>query len=313
MKAYVDPIPPTLSKSIHRLADALTAYAPPSVQIVSDYLEADFLLCHMIGQEGWEPYLERFTREGRSYGIWQHCLKTTRQPHPNDWNHLWSWARVVASCYDLAGMWTEAQIPPDTMEAAHFRTPNFVRLPLGVDTGIFRPSLMPVQQDGRPTRYLPLKSYLVGTSGYVAGMESVDLWAQVCSQPPHRRQFHLGPNLHLPGSVLYANGIPDSELARYWSQCFYVSGLRRSEGFELPAYEGLAAGARPVMFDREDARHWLGDKAEYIQEGSDLDIVEQLAVLVNGPYRAVTADEIRWVRDQFSWEKMVRGFWERVV
>lgn len=317
MRVYVDPIPVTLSKSIHRLADALTRYAPPDVEIArattpvvgpTDLQDVDLVLCHVIGQEGWDPYLDHFAMKGIRHAVWQHCLHTTRHPNPNDWAAFWGGAAVVASCYDLAGKWTQAQIPPDTMEAAHFRTPNFLRLPLGVDTDVFHPRVAPPEGSG----LLPGERFLVGTSGYVDGMEIIGEWAWVAGANSGRH-FHLGPHLRLPNAaVKYRNGIPDADLAGYWSFCNYVSGLRRSEGFELPAYEGLACGARPVMFDREDARHWLGPHAEYITEGPDESIRWQLDTLVRGKYRAVTPDEVQWVKETFSWEAMATKFWAAI-
>lgn len=302
MKAYVAPIPLTLSRSIHRLAAALTRYAPPDVEIVADPAEADLLLCHMIGQEGWAEHLDAVAARGRRYAIWQHCLITTRDPHPFAWARLWQDAAVVASCYDLATAWRTAQTAADdAMLAVYHRTPNFVRVPLGVAADVFRP-------DPAVTAY----RYLVVTSGYVADTECVGEWGAVCNTV-ERTQYHLGPNLAaLAYRLEFQTGITDGALATAYNRAQFVSGLRRSEGFELPAYEGLACGARPVMFRREDAGHWLGDHAEYIDEGPFDDVVAQLTALVQGPYRPVTADEIRWVAATFPWARTAAEFWAAV-
>ncbi|HXU02789.1 MAG TPA: hypothetical protein VN903_17610, partial [Polyangia bacterium] len=72
-------------------------------------------------------------------------------------------------------------------------------------------------------------------------------------------------------------------------------------------------GARPVMFDRPDARHWLGDHAEYIPEGSHAEVVTALAHLVSRPYRPVTPAESAWATATFDWRTIIGGFWERVL
>lgn len=305
MRVYVDPIPTSLSRGIHRVAQALKKYAPPEVEITDRLDRADLLVCHVIGPEGWDEVMQRYTG-GNRYAVFQYCLRTTTHPHIIQWERFWQRADVVASYYPLFDLWSK--------EAGTGRiSPNFLRLPLGVDCDTFQPYVVPVflhgHKEGEKPTLLPMKSYLVGTCGYVAGTESVDLWAQAADSCK-LRQFHLGPDLHLPGDVTYVQGLTDDELARGWSQCFYVSGLRRSEGFELPAYEGLACGSRPVMFDREDARHWLGDHAEYIQETDDAGIVEQLQVLARGPYRPVTEEERRWVSQTFSWQEVAKRFWD---
>ncbi len=302
MKAYVAPIPLSLSKSIHRLADALTRYAPPDIEIVRAPVDADLVLCHMIGQEGWtDGWLPVFASRGQRYAVWQHCLISSRHPHPYDWARIWLDAAVVASCYDLAGKWRDARsATDDAMLASHHMTPNFARIPLGVDAA-FRPD---------PTA--AMYRYLVATSGYVAGTECVGEWGLVCNMA-HRRQFHLGPvlaGLAIEHDTL--NHISDEALASAYTRAEFVSGLRRSEGFELPAYEGLACGARPVMFDREDARHWLGEHAEYIREGAFEEVVVQLAGIVARGLRPVLKDEIRWVQETFTWQRTAERFWAAV-
>ena len=296
LRAYVAPIPATLSRGIHRVAEALARYAPPDVEIVADLPDADLVLCHVIGPEGWPDYLSAFRRHGQRYAVFQYCLRTTTWPYVAPWRDFWREAAVVASYYDLATTWRVEQ-PGWTSR------PNFLRTPLGVDTTVFKP---------HPQVAGIITPYLVGTSGYVAGPECVWEWAEVCRRH-HKAQFHLGPHLpELSPHARTAHGIDDGALAVYLSACKFVSGLRRGEGFELPAYEGLACGARPVMFAREDAEHWLGDSAEYIQEGSFDDVVAQLEALVQREYRPVTADEIAWVGREFSWQRMAERFWSAV-
>ena len=281
---YVE-APANISRGIVRVATALKQYAPADIECVPTMDEAEVVLIHTIGWEG--DLAERLLAAKKRIAFFMYCLRTTQRPHAEDWYGIWSKAEVVASYYHLAAV---SDLPVE----------KFLHTPLGVDTTIFYP---------RPDQK---RDFLVGTSGFVDGMEIIGEWAWVVGSNGGR-MFHLGPHLKLPNAaVKYRHGIPDDEVAEYWSQCRYVSGLRRTEGFELPAYEGLACGARPVMFAREDAEHWLGDSAEYIQEGSVDDVVAQLEALVQREYRPVTADEIAWVGREFSWQRMAERFWSAV-
>lgn len=278
MKVYLDVEPRSLGRAMYRVSEALARTAPPDVELVQDPTEADLMVCHLVGWAHWESL--RPLALGRKYAVIQYCLKTTERVVDVWREQVWAGAQVVWSYYDLG--WAGQYYAP-----------------LGVDPMFTQ--FTPVSR---------MKRYLVGTSGYVAGQECIDDWAKVVHDHGDR-QFHLGPDLKLPADITYANGIDDAELARRWSSCWYVSGLRRTEGFELPAYEGLACGARPVMFDRPDARAWMGEYAEYIPEVPDVrPYLMELASLKH--YRPVTREEMDWVRATFDWGRIARGFWARV-
>ena len=267
--------PPTLSQGIFRVARALEAYAPSGVRCVPTWAGADLVLIHTIGITG----MAEACASVKDYAIFQYCLKTGGGS-ADEWHEVWCGARLVSSYYDL-----------DFGEGVAFH-----RTPLGVDTDVFRPCTCAPQ-------------FLVGTSGYVADQECLGEWGVVAAGRGH---FHLGPDgvVGAPG-VTYANGVPDGELAKRWSRCRFVSGLRRVEGFELPAYEGLACGARPIMFDREDARHWMGEHAYYIRESAP--IVAQLQQIVQVPPVPVSEAERQWVKDTFSWARFAAEWWARVL
>ena len=71
-----------------------------------------------------------------------------------------------------------------------------------------------------------------------------------------KKVFQLGSGENTD-TITYSNNADDKTLAKYYSQCEFVSGLRRIEGFELPVIEGLLCGARPICFDIPDYRHWF--------------------------------------------------------
>ncbi len=273
MRVFVD-ADPRLSFGIGRVARALARYVPKGVTVVHDPNAADLRVWHVIS-ETWDE-LQKTTQP---YALMQYCWRTTSRPDPADWMPLWQNAKAV---------WSYYRLPMDGQ-------PNFYFAPLGVDTRAFMPGTKG-------------KWYLVGTSGHVAYSEYVGEWAQVV-RAVGAQQFHLGPQI-IDG-IQAKNGIHDVELASYWSRCEFISGLRSIEGFELPAYEGLACGARPVMFDREDAWDWMGDHAIYVKE-DPATLVDQLKMVVSDR-RPVRQEEIAWVRETFDWKKLVSAFWERCL
>jgi len=297
MKVCVAVHPPHLSRGIHRVAHALTRYAPPSVHVVPTWDEADHVLLHVVGWEDVERCVDTLRDAGRTVSIFQYCLLTTSQRNLQEWWRVWAKCQVVVSYYDLAYLCSFRSLDLD-----YPGTVNFLHTPLGVDTTVFKPCGCG-------------KQFVVGTSGTVAGSECLNEWAEVASSSP-LGHFHLGPAEAFAPEyrprVTAQTGMGDVELAKRWSRCVYVSGLRRGEGFELPAYEGLACGARPVMFNRVDARGWLGSAAEYIEEGSDGAVIDQLRALLTRPARPVTAEERAWAAATFRWETLARKWWAAV-
>jgi hypothetical protein len=282
---------PELGIAIHRVAHALAAYAPSWVQPVPPSQPADFQVIHMLGDG------ERVPAEAlplHTFAIVQYMVRTTETPYIVSWGPLWSRAAAVWSYYDLEALAREDGTPL-------VYTDTIYHAPLGVDATIFRPCGCS-------------HKYLVGTSGYVASTESVDEWYQVVLRKG-ARQFHLGPDLlHAPfATVEHRVGLTDREVAKAWGQCQYVSGLRRIEGFEFPAAEGLLCGSRPVLFDRPHYREWFGSWAEYIPEGDPQETVAALLALVNQPYRRVTEAERTAAMLRFHWPTLVQEFWAVVA
>ena len=154
--------------------------------------------------------------------------------------------------------------------------------------------------------------YLSGTSGSSWLTESV----RECCNAARRvggRTFHLGPKVSQNSYITCLKGMSDEYLARLWGSCKYVSGLRRTEGFELPAIEDLVCGTRPVLFDREHYRGWYGDFAEYIPEGSRAEVTDSLEKLFRGRYRTVTRAERDEAIKRFDWRPIINRFWRRVL
>lgn len=291
MKAFVAVRPSNLSKAVHRIADALAKYAPPVVEIVPEKADADLAVLYAIGFPEIAEWMDEADANGQRAVIAQLCLRTSQRASTADWLPLWKRAALVFSYYDLPTLTEE--------DGEAWRGVNFLHSPLGVDGDVFKPS-------GRA------KDFVIGTSGYVAETEGVKECAEA-ARTVGRRMFHLGPDLHVGDNVKAREGLTDAQLAEYWSRCSYVAGLRRTEGFELPAVEAIACGSRPVMFDRPHYRKWFNGHADFIPEGSEREVTAALVDLFRSEPRPVGDEERQAVLWKFSWESIVSSFWTRVL
>lgn len=288
IKAFVD-APMHLSRAMHRVSHALREHAPAHVRIVRTADEADLQVLHVVGYNDTVAYLHR-QKPGQKFAIIQYCLKTTSATTVADWIPVWDRAALVWTYYDIAALATaEGVTVPTTVYCS----------PLGVDASVFRPF---------PGRRKP---WIIGTSGYVPETECVREAASAASRVG-LPMFHLGPDQRLAG-VTCALGINDRTLARFWSECQFVAGLRRVEGFELPAAEGLLCGARPIMFDAPHYRMHFDGFAEFIQEGSYDEVVVALEDLFRRGARPVAEGERRAAAERFHWPTIAAGFWERAA
>jgi hypothetical protein len=104
----------------------------------------------------------------------------------------------------------------------------------------------------------------------------------------------------------------DEQMNVQYNQCRYISGLRHKEGFELPAAEGMLAGARPILFDTPDFRYWYDGIAEFIPEGNPLSTINHLTRLFQLDF-PVSGHEVMYARYRFDWERIISRFWERCL
>lgn len=291
MKVYVQN--PPLSLAMNRVSEALTRFAPRSVQLTQHEGEADLVLLHVIGYPETVEKIEQLKARGKQYGIIQYCMRSTQRPNTQDWLPIWHDAEIVWSYYDLPKLVRE-----DKIEFA--LDYNFYFAPLGADGSKFRPWATP-------------KRYIIGTSGRVAESECI-LEAAEAAKIVGQQMFHLGPKDDRYGDhVVCIEGMNDAQLGQLYSRCVYVAGLRRAEGFELPAAEGLLCGARPICFDRPHYRQWYGDHALYIPEDGYQETVEQLIALFRERPPEITQEERDECAELFNWERIASGFWQALL
>lgn len=290
MRVFVEPTG-LHSRAMKRVAAALTRYAPPEVEIVARPEVADLLVLHVISFDAME-FGRKARAGGQRYAPIQYCLASTECTEPWHWYPFWRNAAAVWSYYDLA----------EHAEREGFR---FWRAPLGLDDEFRRPA--PLAQRDR----------LVVTSGYVAGpraeaIEEVWRAAGIASV----RAIHVGPGqiegmLTAPIGWRACQDLDDRRLADIYRRATWVSGLRHAEGFELPAAEGLACGARAILFDQPSQRHWYGHLAEYLPDVAGDALVERLVKIFEAP-RPVSDRERGEALERFDWEPICCGFWELI-
>lgn len=298
MKVYFTPPQPSLG--LERIATALRRYAPPNVSISTFPRNNDLTVIYAIGRrDAIERQVEDILKRGKKYAIIQVCLRSTMSPKTQDWFDIWRNAAVVWSYYDLDAA-INADAEPLPGFDGYYHLPNFYHAPLGADAEVFQ-----LQRNLKKGG-----DYIIMSSGQSRLSESVRE-CHLAAREVGRESVHLGADLKLPFVHCYSS-VPDSILRGLYNMCEFVSGLRRKEGFELPAVEGLLCGARPVVFDTPDY-HWnYGPHAEYIQETDRQGVVDQLVELFKRGARPVTADEREQAVERFNWEKIVGGFYERL-
>lgn len=308
MRIYLQP--PQPSRGLQRIADALVRYAPPRlvisdneyerVLITNNAGEADLVILYAIGRR---DALEALTAaisksKFQKYAVIQICLRSTMQPDTAAWHNIWEGAEAVWSYYDLAQAAAEDGYcgNPDCFQ----ETVNFYHAPLGADAETFQ--VYPNWGNKR--------DYVVMSSGLSRLSESVRE-CHLAAKEVGRESAHLGKELNMPFVHCYSS-VPDHVLRGLYNMSEFVSGLRRKEGFELPAVEGLLCGARPIVFNTPDYRWAYGNHALYIEETDRQGVIDQLVEIFKHGAPLVTPEERELAVKRYDWAKIVGGFYERL-
>jgi len=287
------------ARAFQRISAALARYAPPSVTITADRCAADLVVLYVIGPDALQAGRDLFAA-GKRYIAVQCCWRSTGVGD-DDWLPFWHDADLVMSYYALPAV--------DGGGESRF---TFYHAPLGIDE-VF-------------TREYPLveREPLVVTTGYVDGAQAEaisEVWE--AAAVAGLKCFHVGPHKvegmeRLPVGWTSKEGVSDEELAKLYHRALVVSGLRHVEGFELPCAEGLACGARPLLFSpytQPAMRHWYDGHSYRVPESSGDELVATLVDVLSAAKVddwPVTAEERARVLRRFDWATVCRGFWERV-
>ena len=287
MKVYLRP-PTGMSRAMDRVANALERYAPlDKVELTTYEPEADLLILHVIGLEA-----VSYRRHQRC-AVLQYCVNSATYGDAMPWHGLWARATTIWSYYDLA------PIMPEQWRDRLYHAP------LGIDAPFRQPYVERPRDIG------------VMTSGYVNehGQEAIES-PTLAAQANGLKPLHLGPmptGLRNELQMNFVHKISDSALARWYQRTQRVAAMRYVEGFEMPAIEGLANGARPVMFDRAETRRWFANHAEFVPECEGDELTARLTDLFARPPMPVAAPERGQVLEKFCWKPLATGFWNRIL
>ncbi len=289
IKVFADNI--ITDRAIDRIMHAIKKYIPlEKMYFVDSEDVADLVIVYAFGQRKkvwWR--VEKLQRSKKKYVVVQLCVRDTTNPNTKDWLPIWEGAILVWSYYNLK------QLCEEDGNDSNF---PFYYAPLGVDTKVFKETKLD-------------KRYVIAMGTHRReSIRQILTAAKMVRKPV----FSIGPKKDMGRyDVEFSNGMSDETLALYYSQCAYVSGLRRIEGFEMPVLEGLMCGARPICFDRPHYKDWFGDLAEYVPETTGINLTENLIFTFIRKYRPVTDEEKELVENKFKWETIIKRFWSYII
>jgi hypothetical protein len=279
-------------RALTRVRNAMMQYAPDDMSFVIDddhNFDVDLVIMWVFGRCGrTKRRIAKIQAHGVKYAIMQIALRTTCNPDVVDWMPVWEDAELIWSYYDLPQLAIDDGIEPTFID-------RFYRSHLGVDSTVFRPT----DAD---------KKYLAVTVSRGSLGEGTQEVAKAALRVGGK-VAHLGPPDSRITWVDNYQNISDEELADLYSSAYYVSGLRRTEGQDLPAGEGLLCGARPLIFNRPDQVDWYGEFSVILEDTQERQTIRDLADIFAGEYNPVTPQEIERARQVLSWRTFAEGFW----
>lgn len=294
MRVFLSPLG-LHSRAMVRIANALTQYKPENATVVSTIAEADLVILYAIGADTAKTVSD-LQAAGKKYAIVQCCLKSSGLTIPS-WVPIWCGAEIVWSYYDLG--WYNFPTNPF----------NFYHAPLGIDD-VFKPEIESLISQERDIAII--------SSGFVAyPSEAIEEVANAALRLG-QKVIHIGPK-HISGmnsrseKSWKAVQPDDRELAKIYSRSRFVSGLRFTEGFEMPVIEGLSCGCKPIVFDRPEMCHWFEDFACIIPETQGKELEAFLFALMSSERNVVmSVEDMLKARKIFNWQTIASGFWSRI-
>lgn len=282
-------------RAITRVRNALKQYAPAGLEFIEDPgdFDVDLLVMNINGRCG---RTKRRIAKAQSYGaeifILQISLLSTQNPSVVDWLPVWDVAKMIWSYYDLPQIALDQGVDPTFADKCY-------RAPLGADSETFKPS-------GAEKKYRAItvtRGYLTeSTREIIRAIRQAG--GDIAYVGPHMEGLDHVHQLH------QFENVTDEELVDLYSSSYYVCALRRTEGQDLPAAEGLLCGARPIVFDRPDQADWYGEFSVVIPENGRDKIERSLATVFDTvPEPEVRQREIERAKDVFSWQKFAEGVW----
>lgn len=259
-------------------------YAPNRIKFVDNPQHADLQIVDITRLS------DKANIKCDKYIVFMHCFGEWSEENPMLYYDLFDNAQMVYSHLNLAQIFKELD-----------EKNKFVRGPWGCspDKWMKHPALTNDE-------------FIILNTGEIAETEGIKECV-VASEKMGKRMIHVGKSLQYSNSS-YSNvsNISVAELKDLYNRSKFVSALRRFEGFEKPAIEGLLCGCRPICFDTPLYRFWYGDLARYVNEGSEKDTCEEILNVFNTVDDPVTDEERQRAIDKFGWKTVSINFWDEL-
>ena len=321
-----------------RIGGALRRHAPRWVRWVNSTANADVELYHIVGRKEADVLLER--PEGRDGATApavvaiQHVL-TTGGASRAEFARAWARALLVVSFHDLDH--------PPAAEAASV-PPRFHPMPWGADENRFFPPRQPQPGSERRGRDGSGREGVLimgsdpfqeahGEVVFAAAHANVrvrhvgDTVNRVCAPCNTTRVRNTRvadrpllcqPLVALGGRAACAwhdhvGLVSDGELVSEMRRARYVATLRKFEGFEVGAVEGLFCGARPIVFNISSFR-WHRDHAVLVPPllPSEQQF-DALQAIFRTPAPQVSREERARAVATFAWSAIVPQLYRRIA
>ena len=283
-----------ISRAMHRVRDALMNYAPEGV-IFTDNLESGCI--HIIDYIGQHPTIEdRLLWQEKSlfpvpslpktekYIIIQHTINEHYKELQNEYHKLMKNALLIIS---------------HNPYMKEFDDLNYCVTPWGYDPNIFN-------------RKNLRREYTVLVTGYDPISEAIIDMYEACKRI-NGKMMHVGGYVGLLTNQWYSHceGISDELMAELYNKSFFVNGIRREGGFELPIIEGLACGCRPIIIDHPYFTYWFKDVARIVPNTTGEEFISALANELRKP-AFVSAHEYSFIQ-KFTWKNVMKKLWKRIM
>lgn len=263
-----------------KISEALKRYAPSDIEWVGSHEEADLTIIQVVGGEEFEK-LERM--DLKKTIIYQHCLLTTGIDNQR-WLPLWKECKALVSWNNLE-------------QATGFDL-DYIRIPLG----------------GYPEKINVVpklnKSIDIFTTGHVARSENIDIIYEACKESG-KVMHHTGHNFrYSPNWYKYLPFMQDNAFYDTLSKSKYVAGLREIEGFEHMCLEAAMAGSVPIVPNLPSYDFY---KDFAIMLDLDENLKDNLVNVLSSNYEELSSDKVAFVRENFSWEKVMNKFYKEIL
>lgn len=258
-------------------------YAPVNYEFVTDPSLADFQILDIT------RISDKYYLRNDKYVLFFHTFGEWVEEDPTEFYDLFNNAMFVYSHIDLASIYPT------------INKNKFMRGPWGCQPDLWFKK-----------EHLKNDEYQILCTGEIASTEGIRECIAACDGLGSKL-LHIGHNFNYQNnSYVNKSNLSANEMNEAYNKSRWVSALRRIEGFEKPAIEGLLCGARPICFDTPLYRYWYEDLARYVKEGTEQETCQDILKVMQEEYAPITSEEINRAIKKFAWFYVARNFWEKI-